>query len=308
MKKIIIGLLLFFFSTITYLLVGSAILNSQFTKTIEEYIENDEYEKAYAFLNSIYNPNVIYEEDKDNVVVQLYNALGNYHILTETNEYISLEESIDVAVFNLPKNINLTKDCYVEVSFEGVDSTYIKTLEYTSSAIVTAQSFDFLSFSLFEIDMLNDLDLEVLPNITNIKFYDSNDAQLFDINQTIEVTPNSFFTATVNEFVYDYNYYQSGKFDSDLKDTYDDTNIVSEKSLEEQNRIFDILEEILEEENYSINEFKNEMITERSGFVIQTILLMSAIFVIDGVVIYFVYIKNRTKKTSMPIVKLPVNK
>lgn len=313
LKKILIIVGLFMISALAYLFFGTMNLQTEFKNLIIDYVEDGDYEKAYGFHNTIYNEDLAYEETKDGLVVQIYNAISTIELPLEESEddtevttYSIFDKTLDISIFHVSGRLNTSDDCVVEITFDGIETPFTKELEKGGYELSVAGNFDFIPVSIFEYEVLYELNLETLPNVTNIKFIDGKEETKVNIEKTFDAYPDSFY-APSQSFLDDYEYYVSGEFEEFLESQEFTEEEIKEKKTDEETRLSELLETILDDENFKTNNFEQSHITSRTSYIVKNVVLIVSIIILNGVVVYFALIKKK-KSHTMPIVKMPVNK
>ncbi len=314
LKKVLIIIVLFILSAFVYLFFGSLNLQSEFKNLIIEYIDNEEYTSAYEFHNSMYGEEKVYESNENGLIIHLYNAITQYEILIEDEDgeiesnYKIFEETLDLVLFNVSGNINCSKDSSIRITFAGLETVYEKELLSSDYALTVGKTFEFVPISIHQIDILEQLNVDVLPEVTLIEFYenasneDSDDVLKFSIDKTFDAFPVSFF-GNAQQFIDDYEYYVSGAFEESLESLELTDEELEDKLYDEEVRIIDALDNLMELGQYKTSQFNESEITSRTSYIVKNVILIGVILILNGVVVFFTLIKKRNKYTRA-IVKM----
>lgn len=292
---------MFIISAAAFLGFGTANAQSEFTKVIEEFLAAEEYENVYKFQYSHYNENKVFDNEINNVNIQIYNSFVSYLLETEDNgDYTIYEESLDIVIFNVDGVANYSKNCFLEISFDGIEDVYEYELSTVGYELAVASSFNFIPISIIETELKNDLEVDVVPNITNIKFIDSKEIEIFSINQVIDPYPTSFFDP-LQPFLESWEYFVSGEFIEDLKEQDLGTSEITDKVIEEEKRLTEALAELVENGDCKVTDFDNSIITGRQSYITKFTILISVILTVNIGLITFMIIRGRKKRSNSKI-------
>lgn len=281
-KKILIVILLLFFSVITYSFSNVVFIYSELEAFAEDLLEEERYtDLSRLMYGTLMDEEYTYEKTyEDGTILRVYKELLIDYEYDEDNVYTgrNMHEGIRLLFCNVGDDFDVANISDIEVS----SSTYLVE-EYDG-----AYSFDTVFYDTYNVFSIS------LETTNYSSYYDeiviSGESNDVDFSYTIDLSQISYddicFSTTESniwaEYITRYNaYYEDGVTDE-----------------EELAEIEELMVESAEESSLSISLVANELFS-RTGYVVKTWVTIIAIILVNVLVVYLQFIRGKNVIASI---------
>ncbi len=323
-----------------YVFFANNNMNSEYVKMVNELVEADEYRLAYEHYGTVFDDEVNIG-NVEGSVVKGFLAVAPYVEVTYKDkddedddlvidkEYILVEKTLDLVFFDVPStfssNVKSLDDAKggVKITFDTGETFFAPFYSKYFNKYDHYNNFNFLPVSIYEKDILETLNVTVVPTITKIELIDeSEDVELTiatsitnQFNNSFYAPFSSFETTNEDDETIITNYFErvanvnSGKFAEDLENEELSTTEINAALQIEVNEINSLLQDIIEENEYSLldNTAFYDKLFERGSYIAKNVITIVCLVLVNGVLIFFLVIKKK-KTNSYQIVKMPEKK